>query len=221
MTLEAQTTILHRVDGSASLHSGETKTIVSVAGPIEPKVRQELPTTSALEVTIRADVGISNTREKLMEDKLRTVLTQTILGLMYPRQLIQITAQILEAGEDTSYTCKEMATVINAAYLALVDANVGLNASFAAESFAIMENGEILANPSREELKLSKSSHIVVFQIKNGVATELLFIDSIGSFTEKEVYTLIDLAEKKTTEVHQTFKKTIQSKIEKDFVWQL
>lgn len=221
MSLEAETTILNRVDGSALVAAGETKVITSVSGPIEPKARQELPTTVALEVIVRAGVGISNTREKFIEDKVRAILSQVIIGHLYPRQLIQITTQILEAGEDVEYTSKELSTIINSSYLALVDANIGLNASFASESFAITDNGDIIASPSKSQLRSSKSSHIVVYAIKNGKSSNLLFSDSIGSFTEDQVYKVLDLASKKIETTHQTFRKTIQTKVERDFVWQI
>jgi len=221
MSIEADTTILNRVDGSASLSAGETKVMTAVSGPIEPKMRQELPTTAALEVIVRAAVGISNTREKLLEDKVRSILTQVIIGHLYPRQLIQITSQVLEAGEDIEYTSKELSAIINASYLALVDANIGLNASFASEHFAILENDEIIINPSKSQLKSSRSSHIVVYGIKNGQSNRLLYSDSIGSFTEDEIYKILALASQSIEKIHQTFRKTIQSKVEKDFIWQI
>ena len=221
MSIEAETTILSRVDGSATVSAGETRVITSISGPIEPKPRQELPTTAALEVIVRAGVGISNTREKLLEDKLRSILTQVIIGHLYPRQLIQITTQILEAGEDVEYTSKELSALVNSAYLALTDANIGLNVSFASEHFAILENGEIIISPSKAQLKTSKSSHVVVYAIKNGKSSNLLYSDSIGTFSEDELYKILSLASQQIEKIHQTFRKTIQSKIEKDFVWQI
>lgn len=219
--IEAETTLLNRADGSASVVAGETRVITSVSGPIEPKARQELPTTAALEVIVRAGVGISNTREKLLEDKMRSILTQVIIGHLYPRQLIQITTQILEAGEDVDYTSKELSALVNSAYLALIDANIGLNASFASEHFAISHNDEIIISPSKTQLKVSKSSHVVVYAIKNGKSANLLFSDSIGTFTEDDIYKILSLASKQIEKIHQAFRKTIQSKIEKDFVWQI
>ncbi len=221
MSIEAETTILSRVDGSATVSAGETRVITSISGPIEPKPRQELPTTAALEVIVRAGVGISNTREKLLEDKLRSILTQVIIGHLYPRQLIQIMTQILEAGEDVEYTSKELSALVNSAYLALTDANIGLNVSFASEHFAILENGEIIISPSKAQLKTSKSSHVVVYAIKNGKSSNLLYSDSIGTFSEDELYKILALASQQIEKIHQTFRKTIQSKIEKDFVWQI
>lgn len=219
--MESQTTVLSRVDGSATLAHGETRTIVSVAGPIEPKARQELPTTAALEVIVRADIGVSDTREKLLEDKLRCVLSQAILGVLYPRQLIQVVAQVLESGEEESYTCKEVASIINASYLALIDANVALSSSFAAESFAISRDGEIIANPTTLDLRLSVSSHVVCYAIKDAKASDLLFSDSIGSFTESQLISVLAEAANAVQTHHQHFRQTIKTKIANDFVWQL
>lgn len=219
--MESLTTVLTRVDGSADVLYGETRSLVSVAGPIEPKARQELPTAAALEVIVRADVGAADTREKLLENKLRCVLSQTISTTSYPRQLIQIVAQVLESGEDERYTCKEVASIINASYLALIDAAVGLKCSFAAESFAIAQDGEVIANPTPLDLRQSKSSHVVCYSIKEAKVDTLVFSDSIGSFSEKQLYDVLAKARDSVEAHHRHFRSTIHTKISRDFVWRL
>jgi exosome complex component RRP46 len=215
----AETSVLNRVDGSATFQAGETKVIVSVSGPIEAKLRQELPTTGVIELVIRADVGVSDTREKLMEDKIKAALYPVINGSLYPRQLIQITAQVLDAGEGEEYTSNEISAILNASYLALIDANVALNASFSCASFAIDREGHISVTPSKDDLYHSKSSHVVSYEIKNGKATRVLLSDSIGTFTEQQLLKVLDNAALETEKFHQVFRKTIQTKIEKDFIW--
>lgn len=219
--MESQTTVLTRVDGSADLVYGETRAIVSVSGPIEPKARQELPAAAALEVIVRADVGVADTREKLLENKLRSVLSQTILTTSYPRQLIQIVAQVLESGEDERYTCKEAASIINGSYLALIDAGVALQCSFAAESFAIAQDGEVITNPTPLDLRQSKSSHVVCYSIRDAKVDSLLFSDSIGSFTETQLYSVLARGTESVEAHHRHFRSTIEAKISKDFVWKL
>lgn len=215
----SETSILSKVDGSAIFQIDGTKVIVSVSGPIEAKARQELPTTAVLEVIVRADIGISDTRERLIEDKIKSALYPVIIGSLYPRQMIQITAQILNAGETEDYTVNEVSAIINAAYLALIDANVALESSFASASFAITHDGNIITSPTEEQLSISKSSHIVSYELKTGNATQILLSDSIGTFTEEQILQVLDIAALETEKIHQSFRKTIQSKIEKDFIW--
>ena len=79
------TSLLQKSDGSAELLLGSTKVIASVTGPIEPKARQELPNQASLEILIRPAVGLATTREKLLEDKLRSLLQSIIVRFKYPR----------------------------------------------------------------------------------------------------------------------------------------
>ena len=51
--LKLKTSLLENVDGSCELSTVNSKVIVSVTGPIEPKQRQEMPQQLALEVIIK------------------------------------------------------------------------------------------------------------------------------------------------------------------------
>ena len=108
-----RTSIIDNADGSAELsiynnnsNSNEAssssssddnsiiKLITSINGPIEPKQRQELPNRASLEINIYPSIGLSTTKEKLLENKLRSILQNNIIiNYKYPRQLIQISIQ--------------------------------------------------------------------------------------------------------------------------------
>lgn len=215
-----ETSVLSRSDGSASVQFGDTKVVVSVTGPIEPKVSQELPTTAALEIIVNPDTGVSNTRETLLEDKLRSVLQQLVIGHLYPRQLIQVTCQVLEAGEAKEYTAKELSAVINAAYLALIDADIALSCSLASVNVSIDSQDNVLLNPGKSDLKACKSHHVFVYKVKNSEATNLLFSDSIGDFSKQEFLNLIVKSKQESQFLYQQLRSLIESKVAKDFIWQ-
>ncbi|KAH3677165.1 hypothetical protein WICPIJ_009034 [Wickerhamomyces pijperi] len=218
--IEASTTLLNRVDGSAKLQIKSTQIICSVTGPIEPKSRQELPSTSSLSVIVRPDVGVTSTREKNLEEKIRVILNQAIAGELYPRQNIQVTLQILGAGESKNYTVKELTGMVNCSYLALIDAGVALRFSFGAQCFTIGHDDVLVVDPTGEDLKISKSSHVVVYDVKEGKVDQLLYADSLGSFTEEQVYEVLGKAIKEVEGIHAKFREIIQTKVEKDYVWQ-
>lgn len=197
--LEAQTGVLDQVDGSCKIQCGETSVLCSVTGPIEPKARQELPSQLALEIVVRPCKGVPNTREKLLEDQIRGVLTPILARYLYPRQLCQICFQILESGEpDESYSVKELNSCINAAYLALIDSGIGLQSSFASVCLSVNgPNNEICINPASDQLIRSTSSHLLALEMGPGSkkTQKVLLIESHGAFTEQQLLDVLSKGE--------------------------
>lgn len=217
MSIKAATGLLTQVDGSSQFELQDTKVICSVAGPIEPKARQELPTRLALEVTVRPAKGVPNTREKLIEDKLRAVLTPLTVCYKYPRQLCQITCQILEAGEnELEFSQRELSCCINAAFLALIDAGVALYSFSSSVCLAIMkDSGELVVDPTYDQLQISQSVHSLALELIDGSKTvkNILLLDSTGKFTEDELYKVLQKGEQSCLELAQELRKVIAEKI--------
>ncbi|CAI4499459.1 CRB_1a_G0020910.mRNA.1.CDS.1 [Saccharomyces cerevisiae] len=217
MSVQAEIGILDHVDGSSEFVSQDTKVICSVTGPIEPKARQELPTQLALEIIVRPAKGVATTREKVLEDKLRAVLTPLITRYCYPRQLCQITCQILESGEDEAeFSLRELSCCINAAFLALVDAGIALNSMCASIPIAIIKDtSDIIVDPTAEQLKISLSVHTLALEFVNGgkVVKNVLLLDSNGDFNEDQLFSLLELGEQKCQELVTNIRRIIQDNI--------
>ncbi|CCH61709.1 hypothetical protein TBLA_0F01670 [Henningerozyma blattae CBS 6284] len=221
--LEAKIGILSHVDGSSQLTSQSTNVICGVTGPIEPKPRQELPNELALEIIVRPATGVSNTREKLLEDRLRGVLTPIINRNLYPRQLCQITCQILDSGESDEYfSQKELACCINSSFLALIDAGIALNSTVASIVLAIMNDAEetIVTNPTNEQLLESKSVHILALEIVNEskLIKNVLLLDSLGDFTETQLFKILEIGEKSCVDISISLRKIIQDRVEQSII---
>lgn len=227
--------VLDQVDGSARLTAGATRVIVSVTGPIEPKPRQELPTQASLEIVVRPSRGLASTREKALEDLLRSVLQLAIVRFKYPRQLIQIVVQFLASDIDSEglivvagdlsasgadYTTNELSAALNCCYFALVDANVALYNSFASISLAIEKN-EIVLSPTLRTLQASSSHHVVCFDIRERKAGKILLVESEGSFTEDELVSVVESASAQCERIHKSFQRPmVEDMVRRDFVWQ-
>lgn len=232
---DVQISPLTEVDGSATLSAGNTKVIVSVTGPIESKPRQELPTQASLEIVVRPSRGLSSTREKVLEDLLRSVLQLVIVRYKFPRQLIQIVVQFLAsdldsegsvviAGETAAagadYTANELSCALNCCYFALIDANVPLYASFAAVCMALAADGTVAVSPSLVDLQKSQSHHVVCFDIREGKSSKILLIESNGSFSEEQLVSTVEKASSYCQKIHKSFQRpTIEQKIQQDFIW--
>lgn len=216
----SRVSILNQADGSSSFQEGSTRVLCSVNGPIEAKPRQELPTKASLEIILRPQAGVPTTREKFIEDKLRSCLTPFIQASLYPRQLVQIVFQILETDEPAEFTCLETAACINAAYLALIDAGVGLKRSFGAVACIMKSNSEISVSPIGTLLSSSVSHHVVCFDIKNGKSDALAFSESLGEFTEKDLFAVLDLCASRIEENNKETRALVQQKVQNDYIWE-
>lgn len=229
--MNLQTGILPNVDGSAELEDTNSKVIVSVSGPIEPKIKQELPNMACLEIVIRPSLGVPTTRENLLADKVRSILSSLIIRYKYPRQLIQIVVQVLKKDTDgviinnhrdtydnLNVFNSEFSNIINCCYFALLDGNIGLYQSFIAVNQGILDN-KILVNPSLTELIGCKSTHVLVLSVADDKPQKLVYIESSGEFTEKQLLSVVDKAYDTVGEKFQQFKALIENKLERDFIW--
>lgn len=226
---------LTEVDGLARLTAGNTTVLVSVTGPIEPKIRQELPTQASLEIIVRPSRGVSTTREKAVEDFLRSVLQLAIVRFKYPRQLIQIVVQFLATDVDLSgsvavggntaksgahFSANELSAAINCAYFALINANIALYNSFAASSLAVDATGNISTDPSLKDLQNSLSHHVVCFDIREKKASKLLLVESNGEFDDDTLVSAVERASAYCEKVHTAAQRPfVENLVQDDFVW--
>lgn len=236
MSFELSTGGHTQVDGSARLTAGSTRVIVSVTGPIEAKIRQELPTQASLDIVVRPSKGVSTTREKHVEDLLRLVLQLVVVRFKYPRQLIQIVVQFLATDSDSEgtvtfagetvalgvdFAANELAAALNCCYLALIDANVALYNSFAAVALAVDNEGQMVASPGLAQLQCSASHHVVCFDIREKKALKLLLVESDGSFSEDELVAVVEKGSALCEQIHRDYQRpAVELKIQQDFVWQ-
>ncbi|ODQ64669.1 hypothetical protein NADFUDRAFT_83583 [Nadsonia fulvescens var. elongata DSM 6958] len=222
MSLNTETSLLSQVDGSASWKCGHTSIICSVSGPMESKRRNELPTLATLELVVRPAISLSSTREALIKDRLYSVLSAVILRQLHPRSLIQIVLQILEPGEDLQFNILELATCINAATLALIDAGIPLRATVAATAVAITQSGEYIVDPTREQLNEpeTESTHVFAYMIRSdNKATDLILVESLGSFTQEQLLSGIQMAAEHCEKVSLDIRATVSNKVKRDFIW--
>lgn len=230
MTFQVNTSILPNADGSAELvyTNNGTKVLCSVSGPIEPKPRQELPQQASLEIIVRPARGLSTTREKLIEDKLRSLLQNIIIRYKYPRQLILIVVQFLVVDEDPVYLTNELSAAINCCFFALVDADVALYWSFASVAVCIKGDGsgdgsgngeQLIKSPTGKEIAQSDSFHVVCFGIENGKVEKLLLLESAGDFTELQLFDMLGQTVGDVESLHQLQRKAITKKVEGDYIW--
>ncbi|KAI8879848.1 ribosomal protein S5 domain 2-like protein [Backusella circina FSU 941] len=206
----ASQNILNRADGSAKFEFGATSVITSVNGPIDVSLRDEKLDEATIEVVVRPPKGVSTTKEKLMENTLRTAFAPIILAGMMPRTLIQIVVQILK--DDGSV----LAAAANSIALALLDAGVPMRQMVGSVTCMIDEKTmDLILDPTTIELENAKSVHTFAFD--NGKTSKnALLSDSEGVFSEEEYFSSCDLCYEAVHKVHGFLRTAVESKKEKE-----
>lgn len=113
---KARLSELNRADGSAQYSANGYTVVGAVNGPIEVQRRDELPEEATIEVNIRPDIGVGSafkirsscvglltqdvgTKERHLESILHSTLKRIILTHSFPRTLIQLTLQVVQAPQ--------------------------------------------------------------------------------------------------------------------------
>jgi exosome complex component RRP46 len=92
---------LNRADGSAIYTSPNGYTILAaVNGPVEVQRRDELPEEAHIEVNVRPHDGVGQVKERHLEVLITNTLRDVVFIQMFPRQMVQLTLQILRAPVD-------------------------------------------------------------------------------------------------------------------------
>lgn len=214
-----ETGYLSQVDGSAHYKTSTTTVLCSVTGPIEPKSRQELPTKLALELIVRPSVGVPTTREVLIQDKLNSILNQIIVGHLYPRQLCQITFQILESGETMQYfNVKELIACVNAATLALIDSAIALQSIAVGVVVAVTYDNKYIIDPSNDIMQNSRSVHGLVLELIDGSNSvkNVLLLDSNGEFDETTLFKVLEIGEESILKLSKQFRKVVENQVRRN-----
>ncbi|KAK8846640.1 hypothetical protein IAR55_005727 [Kwoniella newhampshirensis] len=93
---------LDRADGSGKFAFGSTAVLASCTGPIEIRLREELPDRATLEVSHRPLEGIGATPSRALVTTLETIFPPLLSLSQHPRSLIQLVVQSLSASSTSS-----------------------------------------------------------------------------------------------------------------------
>jgi exosome complex component RRP46 len=200
MTPLITTSPLHRTDGSATCTTQLFSILAAANGPIEVQRRDELPEEAFIEVNIRLGSGVGGPRERWLESIVASVLRSVILVHLHPRTLVQVTLQVLQEPGGRFYKgVGEVAllpSMVNAAFLALVDGGLPLERTLCAALVAVNAEGELVAEPMAKELFECTSVHAMAFDVDG----EMMFDQSTGSFGLETWHEVAELAKQRCLE---------------------
>lgn len=101
MAIQTSLHPLNRADGSATYTSPNGYSVLAaVNGPVEVQRRDELPEEAHLEVNVRPYDGVGQVKERHLEVVIANTLRDVAHLHMFPRQMVQLTLQILKVPVD-------------------------------------------------------------------------------------------------------------------------
>lgn len=174
--------VLARADGSATFTSKLYSILAAANGPVEVQRRDELPEEAAIEVNIRPASGVGGPRERWLESVVSEVLRSVLFVYMHPRTLVQVTLQITKipslpfkgAVQDVAL----LPSLVNAAFLALVDGGLPLQSTVAAALVVVDGEGRSAVDTDEKAVVACQSVHALAFNQH----AEMLLNQSSGNF---------------------------------------
>ena len=118
--LTCELSCLHRADGSALWKSGSTHVMAAVYGPLAPQNMTKEKEHSIVSILIKSGKTGQATLESEWVEFLANVLSSCIDRSMYPRSVVEVVLQIIQA-DGSLLSC-----LLHASIAALMDAGVDL-----------------------------------------------------------------------------------------------
>ncbi|KAK1249071.1 hypothetical protein MKX07_002587 [Trichoderma sp. CBMAI-0711] len=199
----AELSHLPKADGSANFSFGGYTITAAVNGPVEAQRRDENPFEALVDVNVRPAAGVGGTAERQLEAILQPALRHLIAIRNFPRCVVQVTLQVMEAPENAYVNSKVMQprlnlgiipSLLHAAMLGLLTAAIPLNTVASATCLAITNataGTTIKVDPSPTEIDQATSVHVLGFT----AGRDLLIAESEGSFTAEEWDRVLQTAE--------------------------
>lgn len=199
-------------DGSAEWHEGtsphEIKMITAVNGPLEVKLRDELPQQASVELVYRPNSGVPMIRERLIQDKLHTALVAAVRRDLLPRSLIQVVVQLVDAWhdektwivdslQDPSFFA-ELSTGINSMSLAVLNCGIPCRGVVAAASYAYTSTGDLTPVFELNKNEKIKSLHAIAYLFEGSEEPKVVVCESLGEFNQEELLKALDRARNDT-----------------------
>lgn len=149
---------LSRPDGSALYAHGETVVQAAVYGPTEVRQNKELIDKSYIEVIYRSKIGISGCKDRVKENLIKNTVESATCVLLYPRTAITVAIQEIQDSGCLLAAC------VNASVVAMMDSGLAMKNTVAAVSCSIMQNNEVIINPTKNEETKATANLTFVFE---------------------------------------------------------
>ena len=197
---------LTRPDGSAVLSQGDTCIISAVYGPGEVRMNREQLDKATVEVVYKPKSGLPGCVDKSRERILRNTCETVLIASLHPRSSINITVQELQDSGSFLATC------LNSACLALLDASVSMKCLVGAVHCCINDNGEIILDPTCKEEADSVANMTFAFDSRD---KNVITVVANGKFSKDQFEKCLVTCREASSAVFAFFKESVEKKMSK------
>ena len=198
---------LSQADGSASLTYGNTVVLAAAYGPCEVKVSKGIMDKATVDVTCIPIGSSPDCANMYREWHIRDLFQATVLVSQHPRSSITIVLQDMEDDGDL------LATSINAACLALLDAGVNMKFLVAAVTAVIDKDGNVNLTPQKKQTSAELSATLtLVFSEKD---ISIMGATTSGTFTEEQYDRCVALCREAIQLVFKFYRESLEKKLSK------
>lgn len=209
LKLSSQAAVLNnlsRPDGSAIHSQGDTIVQAAMYGPIQARYHKAYIDKAVIEVTYQPKITPKGCKEKNIERILRNTMENAIILSSFPRALISIIVQEVE-NRGSLLSCS-----INAACLAIIDSGILMKHTIAAVDAILLENGNIIINPTLKEEKMAKAQFTIAFE---SVQLQIVSVNSSGCFTLEEFQKCVKACRSATSKVIDFYRSLVNRRFSK------
>lgn len=192
---------------------------------MEVRLAAESSTKAIFEVSVRPLASIPGTDAKALAATIKSLLSPSLLLTRHPRTLVQLVVQPLSSSLTGSPKAMPSlhpgiaAASINASSLALMNASVAMNGVVCAVAVARTGSGELILNPTGDQLLSSTASGCFAFIFAGaGLSNDRQHASEVWSnwqsslkFDAKEIFGARELAQQGARDVWELMKESIRS----------
>ena len=197
---------LSRPDGSTAFSQGDTCVVSAVYGPGEVRMNKEQLDKATVEVVYKPKSGLPQCVDKSRERIIRNTCETVLITSLHPRSSVSITVQELQ--DSGSY----LATCVNSACLALLDASINMKCLIAGVHCCISEKGDIILDPTNKEEEGSLANITFVFDSRD---RNIITVAANGKFSKEQFNKCLATCREASSLIFDFFKESIQKKMSK------
>eukprot|EP00802_Teleaulax_amphioxeia_P022245 Tamp_22671.p1 GENE.Tamp_22671~~Tamp_22671.p1 ORF type:complete len:240 (+),score=30.47 Tamp_22671:64-720(+) len=206
--MECELRPLNRADGSARFNFSRTSVLAGVFGPREGKASQKASQIgtdeSVLVVNFGAQGAVGSQWDRSSEVVMRECLEAMVVRSQNPMCVIEVTLQPM--CDDGS----QLAASFNAAVAALIDAGVALRFVAVGVCCALVRDGTLLLDPTKEEEEAALAVQTFVIRPTDGhIVTSVCS----GPMTEQAYMLSLDLATQSAITVKTFIRMALERRI--------
>ncbi|XP_033216881.1 exosome complex component RRP46 isoform X2 [Belonocnema kinseyi] len=151
--INCELNVLSVPDGSAMFMQGDTTVIAGVYGPVDVKLQKMMYDKASVEATYTAAKGPPSINDRLKELYIKDSCEAALIATLHPGSLISINIQELQDSGGI------LASAINAACLALINASLSMKFTIAAINCMIdKDSDQLILDPDNVQTEVEHLS---------------------------------------------------------------